>query len=241
LDRGYRAFDTRTTAGGKLRYEVKRLFDNSARTDWAINRKVGALNVKALPSLATGSDRVFKRRDEVEGVDSAVVILLDASNSMFDNEFHAASGKRECYMDHAVPAVVAIHQAVKAAGGDVMVAAFGRTISKVADWSAPTVKVAQALERVPDIGSTNDAQAIRFCGDLLLKRAEARRILFVLTDGEGDAEMARANVDTLERLGVTVIGIGIGLDVSKVYPNNVRVNDASALASASFKQIKLAL
>ena len=241
LDRGYRQFDTRSTAGGKLRYEVKRLFDDSGRCDWAVNRKAGALNVRALPSLATGSDRVFKRRDEVEGVDSAVVILLDASNSMYDNETNPTTGMRECYMDHAVPAVVAIHQAVKAAGGEVLVAAFGRTISKVADWGAATVKVAKALERVPDNGSTNDAQAVRFCGNLLLKRSEERRILFVLTDGEGDVEMTRANVDTLERLGVTVIGIGIGLDVSNVYPNNVRVNDGNALASASFKQIKLAL
>jgi hypothetical protein len=184
---------------------------------------------------------VFKRRDEIEGIDSAVVILLDASNSMYDNETNTTTGKRECYMDHAVPAVVAIHHAVKAAGGEVMVAAFGRTVSKVADWSAPTVKVAKSLERVPDNGATNDAAAIRFCGDLLLKRSEARRILFVLTDGEGDGQMARANVDTLERLGVTVIGIGIGLDVSGVYPNNVRVNDGNALAAASFKQIKLAL
>jgi hypothetical protein len=241
IEPGYRQFDTRSTAGGKLRYEVKTLFDNSARTDWAINRKAGALNVRALPSLATGSDRVFKRRDEIEGVDSAVVILLDASNSMYDTEFNALSGKRECFMDRAVPTVVALHQAVKAAGGDVLVAAFGRTVSKVADWGAPTVKVAKALERVPDDGMTNDARAIRFCGDLLLKRSEARRILFVLTDGDGDKQLARANVDALERLGVTVIGIGIGLDVSGVYPNNVRVNDASALASTSFKQIKLAL
>ena len=241
MDPGYRTFETRSTAGAKLRYEVKTLFDNSARTDWAINRKAGALNVRALPSLATGSDRLFKRRDEIEGVDSAVVILLDASNSMYDTEFNATSGKRECLMAHAVPAVVAIHQAVKAAGGEVLVAAFGRTVCKVADWGAPTVKVAKSLERVPDIGCTNDAPAIRFCGDLLLKRSEARRILFVLTDGNGDVEMARANVDTLERLGVTVIGIGIGLDVSKVYPNNVRVNDGNALAAASFKQIKLAL
>lgn len=241
MDAGYRTFETRSSAGAKLRYEVKTLFDNSARTDWAINRKVGALNVRALPSLATGSDRLFKRRDEIEGVDSAVVILLDASNSMYDTEFNLTSGKRECLMDHAVPAVVAIHQAVKAAGGDVLVAAFGRTVCKVADWGAPTVKVAKSLERVPDNGMTNDARAIRFCGDLLLKRSEARRILFVLTDGDGDVEMARANVDTLERLGVTVIGIGIGLDVSKVYPNNVRVNDGNALAAASFKQIKLAL
>jgi len=241
LEPGYRQFDTRSTGGAKLRYEVKTLFDNSARTDWAINRKAGALNVRALPSLVTGSDRLFKRRDEVEGVDSAVVILLDASNSMYDNETNATTGKRECYMDHAVPAVVAIHQAVQAAGGDVLVAAFGRTVSKVADWGAPTVKVAKSLERVPDCGATNDAAAIRFCGDLLLKRSEARRILFVLTDGEGDAEMARANVDTLERLGVTVIGIGIGLNVSGAYPNNIRVNDATALAAASFKQIKLAL
>ena len=241
LDSGYKSFDTRSVAGGKLRYEVKTLFDNSARSDWAVNRKAGSLNVQALPSLATGSDRVFKRRDEIDGVDSAVVILLDASNSMYEQEFNQTSKKNECLMQHAVPTVVAIHQAVRAAGGEVMVAAFGRTVCKVADWGAPTVKVAKALEYVPDNGLTNDARAIRFCGDLLLKRSEQRRILFVLTDGNGDLELARANVDTLERLGITVIGVGIGLDVSNVYKNNIRVNNANALASASFKQIKLAL
>jgi len=184
---------------------------------------------------------VFKRRDEIDGVDSAVVILLDASNSMYECEFNQVAKTNECLMQHAVPTVVAIHQAVKAAGGEVMVAAFGRTVCKVSEWGAPTAKVAKALEYVPDDGITNDARAIRFCGDLLLKRSEQRRILFVLTDGDGDKELARANVDTLERLGITVIGVGIGLDVSNVYPNNIRVNNANALASASFKQIKLAL
>lgn len=236
--RGGDTFQTQVVAGGRLRYEVKRLFDNSDRSDWAINRKAGALNVRALPSITVGSDRVFKRRDEVDGIDSAVMILLDNSSSMFER---TNARKKLCLMDYAVPTVVALHQAIRAAGGAVAVASFGWTVHKVADWGTPTAKAAQVLAQIGDDGMTNDAQAIRFCGDILLQRNEQRRILFVITDGVGDGEMARANVEALERLGITVIGVGIELNVSGVYNQNITVRDINDLASASFKQIKVAI
>jgi hypothetical protein len=68
---------------GKLRYEVRRLFENSGLDEFQPHRKTGSLDSKSLTKVATGSSRLFKRRMEVEGIDSAVVIALDISGSMF--------------------------------------------------------------------------------------------------------------------------------------------------------------
>ena len=63
---------------------------------------------------------------------------------------------------------------------------------------------------------------------------------FSVTDGEGDTRETRQQVMSGERLGITTVGVGIQLDVSNVYPNNIKVADSNDLAGASFKQIKLA-
>lgn len=220
--------DIAVVSGGRLRYEVKRLFDNTGRTDWDTNRKAGALNVRALPKLATGGVRVFQRRDEVEGVDSAVLILLDISSSMWDY-------KR---IDPAIKATLAIHQAVVSGGAACSVVAFGSRVHQVAGWGTPTAKLAQTMLHMSAGGMTNDAQAVRFTGDMLLARPEERKVLFVLTDGMGDMVETRKRVQALERCGITVVGVGIGFDVSMVYTQHIQVDDVSKLGTMSLKKIK---
>jgi hypothetical protein len=46
----------------KLRYTVRKLFENSGFEEFQHNRKSGVLNVRALPTMAH-NDRLFKRRD----------------------------------------------------------------------------------------------------------------------------------------------------------------------------------
>jgi len=57
----------------KLRYTVRKLFENSGFEEFQNNRKSGVLNVRALPTMAH-NDRLFKRRKEHDGIDSAVTI-----------------------------------------------------------------------------------------------------------------------------------------------------------------------
>ena len=96
---------------GKLRYEIRRLFENSGYDDWSINKRSGTLNVKALHRV-NESTRVFKRHQEVEGIDSAVVILVDVSSSMIHR------------MDETRSAAAALYQTLSAAGVAVAVVAF---------------------------------------------------------------------------------------------------------------------
>ena len=65
----------------KLRYEIRKMFENSGTEEYNINRKQGSLNVNALANIGH-TDRLFKRRAEVAGTDSAVTVVIDCSGSM---------------------------------------------------------------------------------------------------------------------------------------------------------------
>jgi cobalamin biosynthesis protein CobT len=214
----------------KLRYEVKRLFDDSGLSDFTRNRKAGVVNIHALPTVAMGNDRVFKRRLEVEGVDSAVVICLDVSGSMFDDYLIAP----------AVMTCRALLETLDAAGVKTAVLCFGSQISVPKGFAKNARQASTLLGTVKQGGSTNDYAALRYAHQMLAQRHERRKITFVITDGYGKPDAVRQQVASGKALGITTIGIGIGTDVTSIYGQAVTVRNIADLGSASFKQIKLA-
>lgn len=219
----------------KLRYEVKRLFDDSGLSDFTRNRKAGSVNVHALPTVATGNDRVFKRRLEVEGVDSAVVICLDVSGSMFDTERGKAA-----LIGPAVQTCRAMLETLEAAGVKTAVVCFGNDLSVPKGFGKPARKACAELGNVRSGGGTNDYGAVRYAHQILAQRHERRKITFVITDGRGQPGAVRQQVASGNAMGVTTIGIGIKANVSDIYGNAVTVQDIADLGNTSFKQIKLA-
>jgi uncharacterized protein YegL len=220
----------------KLRYEVKRLFDDSGLSDFTRNRKAGVVNIHALPTVAMGNDRVFKRRLEVEGVDSAVVICLDVSGSMFETDYNRPKPR----IGPAIQACRALLETLDAAGVKTAVVCFGGQISVPKSFSKSAKQASTLLGTVKDGGGTNDYAALRYAHQMLAQRPERRKIAFVITDGFGKPEAAKEQVASGNALGVTTIGIGIGADVGWIYGQAVTVRDIADLGNASFKQIKLA-
>jgi hypothetical protein len=220
----------------KLRYEVKRLFDDSGLSDFTRNRKAGVVNIHALPTVATGNDRVFKRRLEVEGVDSAVVICLDVSGSMFDVE----SYRPKPLIGPAVQTCRALMETLDAAGVKTAVLCFGTQISVPKGFNKNVKQASALLGTVKQGGNTNDYAALRYAHQMLAQRPERRKIAFVITDGFGKPDAVIQQVASGKALGVTTIGIGIGADVGWIYGQAVTVRDIADIGNASFKQIKLA-
>ena len=220
----------------RLRYEVKRLFDDSGLSDFTRNRKAGVVNVHALPTVASGNDRVFKRRFEVEGVDSAVVICLDVSGSMFDTN----SYRPKPLIGPAVQTCRALLETLDAAGVKTAVLCFGSQISVPKGFNKSARQASTMLGTVSSGGSTSDYAALRYAHQMLAQRHERRKITFVITDGRGQPAAVRQQVASGKALGVTTIGIGIGTNVSDIYGQAVTVKDIADLGNASFKQIKLA-
>ena len=220
----------------KLRYEVKRLFDDSGLSDFTRNRKAGVVNIHALPTVAMGNDRVFKRRLEVEGVDSAVVICLDVSGSMFDVETY----RPKPLIGPAIQTCRALLETLDAAGVKTAVLCFGSQISVPKGFNKNAKQASTLLGTVKQGGSTNDYAALRYAHQMLAQRPERRKITFVITDGFGAPDAVIQQVASGKALGVTTIGIGIGADVEWIYGQAVTVRDIADLGNASFKQIKLA-
>jgi len=218
------------TVPGALRYNLKRLFDNSARVEFGLRRKAGSVDVNSLSRIGT-SDKLFKRRSEVDGVDSAVVILLDVSESMESDRL----------LGPAVECCAALLDTLDRAQVKTCVLSFGTVTSVVKDWTDRKAKGIEALSTVSASGGTNDFFAVRYAHKLLAQRPEERKVLIVLTDGCGQTQATSQQVHAGEAMGITTVGIGIRLDVSRVYPQSVRVNNVSDLGSASFKSIKLAV
>jgi hypothetical protein len=71
---------------------------------------------------------------------------------------------------------------------------------------------------------------------LISARREQRKIVIWIGDGDGYSADA---VKALQAKypGVTVIGIGIKVDLSKCFKHSVRVNEAKDLAAVSFRTI----
>jgi cobalamin biosynthesis protein CobT len=224
-----KAFDIQITVPGALRYNLKRLFDDTAKVEFGLRRAAGTVDVNALSRLSV-SDKVFKRRSETAGVDSAVVLVVDVSSSM-----------RRSRIAPAVQCCAALLDVLDRAGVSTAVLSFNHGTSLVKDWNERKALGLDALSRLTPSGGTNDFFAVRYAHKLLLQRREARKVCIVLTDGNGEPEATARQVQAGTNLGITTLGVGIELDVSRVYPQNIKVDNLADLGAASFKQIKLAV
>ena len=225
-------WDLTPVGGAKLRYEVKRLFENSCIDEFQLNLRAGQLNTRALHTVAVGNDRVFKRHHAEGGIDSAVVLIMDCSGSMFDER-----------MSRAAPVMATLLDTLDRAGVATSVITFGTHVSMLKSFDMTKAKAMPLLAGLKSGADNSDSQALRYAHTLLLNRPEQRKVTFILGDGgvdRNDEKRCMEQSNAGENLGITTIGIGIVGDLSRMYKNNIYIRDLSDLANASFKQIKLA-
>lgn len=218
----------------KLRYTVRKLFENSGFEEYQHNRKSGALNVRALPTMAH-NDRLFKRRKEHDGIDSAVVIVLDVSGSMFKNKDYLNSK-----MYHAILTTYALLDTLSKSGVVTSVVTFGCDVSVLKDFNTPYQRAKPLLECLYAGGGTNDDTALQFAHGLLLSRHEERKVCFLISDGIGNPSECRQQAITGENLGITTIGVGIRSDLTHIYKNAVTIEKLEDLGTVAFDKLKLA-
>jgi hypothetical protein len=78
-----------------------------------------------------------------------------------------------------------------------------------------------------------DEEHLLFAFQRLQERQESRKLIIVISDGQpnGDANTLIHTVERIERMGVKVIGIGIGADfVRQIYPHAIVVSDFRQMA-----------
>lgn len=217
----------------KLRFEVRRLFDNTGTSDHQVGRKSGSVNVRTLHTIPSGNERLFKRRLDVDGIDSAVVIVLDVSGSMFNFK------RKLSPIQAGLNACASLVDALSSAQVQTAVLTFGCETAVLKPFALPAKKALAVMPNVISGGGTNDFFAVRYAHEMLHGTDAQRKICFVITDGRGNPKAVRDQVRAGESLGITTIGVGIMADVTDIYKNSVIVRKVEDLGAIAFNKIKL--
>ncbi len=207
-------------APARLRYEVAQLFDNTDRSGYSYGHRSGVLDVNRLSQYR--SDPIFSRREDPDQIDSAVVLLIDLSSSMSGIINIVANTAYAFAQAFSIPFAVI---------------GFSDSVQVLKDWTTPVARFRTTCQKLSCLGGTRDYTANRFAQTMIMKRPERNKVVFVLTDGLGDVS-TRDQVETGKRLGVKTFGVGIGLNVSNVYPRAVLVRDVTDLGRIMFSKFK---
>jgi hypothetical protein len=222
----------------KLRYELNRLFEGSAREQWNNGQRAGQINAGAL-SRHSFDDAVFRRRQEDEGIDTALSIIIDASGS---TEGAREKGQPAIYQAEFAT-VEAIYNALRGTNVAIETYCYGDETVRVTNFGdGLNVFRANANGAWKNTGlDNNDLQPLLIAHRSLLARPEKRKIVLFLTDGGVYAKQEVFKQSVIgANLGITTIGVGIYCNLNGIFPQHVRINDLRSLANTSFAQIKLA-
>lgn len=219
------------------------------------DRERGQLDAASLYSVRLGNKRVFSEKTKAEEINTAVTIVLDQSGSM------GSDGKIECAQKMAI----ALGETFAALGIPFEVFGFHNTPAGAASpspdysrtfpfdymvyktFNEPYRQVRGRLGGV-GVGSENvDGEAVIAFARRLAARPEARKLMFVLSDGApcGGCPHAAAvqhlkdAVEMVSNSGIRVFGIGaMTADVERFYPNHIVVNDIDHLAVKVYKLMR---
>ena len=190
--------------------------------------RYGRLDGRLLHRLSVQNPRVFLRREEVSGINTAVHILLDISGSMY-RKIHLATSA--CY---------AVASALSGIPGiNVGVTAFPATTPNDIPGVCPLVRHGQRVGidfDVPAAGATPLAEALWWIAGQMVPLKECRKILLLVTDGLPDnPEKVTEALLVLRQFGIKPVGIAIcSPALANILPIQAEVNNLNELAGAMF-------
>ena len=176
---------------------------------------------------------IFVRQDEGIDINAAVEIVIDRSGSM------------QYLIGQAVQAAVATMLAFDVPGLKTQVSVFpwysngDEGVAVVKRWDESPKQLAGRVASISTDGGTPMAEAILFAASDVIRREETLKIVLVVTDGEpNDREATKHIIERARADGITVVGLGIGIDVSPVFDTRYAANIAN-VGELSVSMVKL--
>jgi Mg-chelatase subunit ChlD len=188
--------------------------------------------------LSTGDLNIFEQESSQTSIDVAIQILLDRSGSMRLEERIALAVDACTALGIALGQIDGVQVATAAfpAGSDgcdrnvLVLNSFGESVRK---------RAGRIAAMRADGENTPLADAMLFGQYTLLSTKATRRILLPITDGMPDSiEGVGAVVRSCQRWGVEVMGIGIGLDISKAIPDSITIDKVADLPTRMFEMLR---
>ena len=181
---------------------------------------------------------IFVREDEGIDINAAASIVIDRSGSMSHT------------IGHAAQAAVATMLAFDVPGLKTQVSVFpwygenrDEGVAVIKRWDESPKQLAGRVASLSTDGGTPMAEAILFAASDVVRREETLKIVMVVTDGDpNDREATKYIIDRARADGITVVGLGIGVDTSPVFDSRyaATITDIGVLSASMVKLVKAA-
>jgi cobaltochelatase CobT len=201
---------------------------------------------RRLPQLALGDPRVFTRRVVKPAPNTAIHLLLDKSDSMDEPVLAGKNQSVTNRLSIALEASMALALAFEGIAGvnPGMTAFPGRDDTSVFRLLEhdERVRANSGAFSLRAGGTTPMTEAVWFAAAALLRCREPRKVLLVMTDGQPNDILS--TLEILQRCrnsGIETVGVGLGLDVSHLFPVAIMINELRELRSQLFALSKAVL
>ncbi|MEI8574167.1 VWA domain-containing protein [Methylomonas sp. LW13] len=201
---------------------------------------------KRLHRLPLGETKVFQRKQAKSAPNTAIHLLLDKSESMGYQVTDSQGQPIGSRMPIALEATLALALAFEGIPGvNPGVTAFpgiqDDSVFRLLEHGQ-RVNARTGAFSLAATGSTPMTEAIWFGAASLLGCREPRKVLMVMTDGQPNDTLS--TLELLQRCrdsGIETVGVGLGLDVSHLFPIAITINDLSELRAQLFELSKAVL
>jgi len=198
---------------------------------------------KRLHRLPLGETKLFQRKQAKAVPNTAIHLLLDKSESMGYQVSDSQGQLIGSRMPIALEATLALALAFEGIPGvNPGVTAFpghqDDSVFRLLEHGQ-RVNARTGAFSLAATGSTPMTEAIWFGAASLLRCREPRKVLMVMTDGQPNDTLS--TLELLQRCrdsGIETVGIGLGLDVSHLFPIAITINDLQELRAQLFELSK---
>jgi cobaltochelatase CobT len=248
MDERAGAFLLRKVQGesGKIRAALQGLVQSQT-----LNRSQHAcrgrrMDGKRLHRLPLGETKLFQRKQAKAAPNTAIHLLLDKSESMGYQVTDSQGQSIGSRLPIALEATLALALAFEGIPGvNPGVTAFpghqDDSVFRLLEHGHHLNGRTGAFS-LTATGSTPMTEAIWFGAASLLRCREPRKVLLVMTDGQPNESLS--TLELLQRCrdsGIETVGVGLGLDVSHLFPIAITINDLSELRAQLFELSKVVL
>jgi nitric oxide reductase activation protein len=219
---------------------------------WSRREESGRVDRRAFTRFAVGEKAVFSRREYKEAERTVVSLLIDASGSTYakvvdENNKKIDKKRIEVFTDIAAVLSKLLDES-KATfkvqsfsyRGSESVGIERVTLVEYKGYGESLRKCAANIATLPQNsgGSTPDYSAVYTEVVELAKRPESHKVLLLITDADDyDTGLCKHLDAVAKRLGVTIVAICVGGDISKCYTNHANAKTAKQLFEKSFSTL----
>ncbi|WP_020482872.1 VWA domain-containing protein [Methylomonas sp. MK1] len=231
---------------GKIRAALQGLVQSQTLSHSQHACRGRRMDGKRLHRLPLGETKVFQRKQTKAAPNTAIHLLLDKSESMGYQVTDSQSLPIGSRMPIALEASLALAMAFEGIPGvNPGVTAFpghqDDSVFRLLEHGQRVIARTGAFS-LAAAGSTPMTEAIWFGAASLLRCREPRKVLMVMTDGQPNDTLS--TLELLQRCrdsGIETVGVGLGLDVSHLFPVAITINDLSELRAQLFELSKAVL